>query len=78
MDPLKNLDWKEIRDHYDQRKEVHRQLVELLRLDDIKNFSSLSLGISDPAGNYSANEHHLGPKIVRGAKPLAKVPGASN
>lgn len=61
---LIDLDWREVRRHYDEREDIHHELTRLFRSDDVHNFVRLLLGISDRAGNYSANEHQLGPRIL--------------
>jgi hypothetical protein len=58
------LDWGAVRQHYDDRVSVHRTLVKLHKQNAVKEFADLALGISDSDGNYSAAEHHLGPKIL--------------
>src|SRR5687768_278518 len=64
MSALDKLDWSEVRNHYDNRTKIHRQLLELYQDNSISRFVDLLLGISDPAGNYSADEHKLGPQII--------------
>lgn len=64
MSALLKLDWKAVRDQYDLRGRVHRQLLALHRQRKVSDFVDLLLGISDPAGNYSAAEHGLGPKVL--------------
>ena len=51
-------------ENYDQRIAVHRRLLRLHERRDLAAFAKLLLGISDAAGNYSAAEHNLGPKIL--------------
>jgi hypothetical protein len=63
--PLSVLDWREVRRHYDDREDIHRQLLKLHARDRQKEFVDLALGISDKAGNYSASDHTLGPQIRR-------------
>ncbi|NNC01278.1 hypothetical protein HJC10_00160 [Corallococcus exiguus] len=53
-----------MREHYDERVDVHEELLRLHDQGPSDDFSKLLLGISDPAGNYSAAEHRLGPKIL--------------
>jgi hypothetical protein len=64
MSALTNLDWNHVRDHYDNRVEIHRQLLQFYREGELNPFVDLLLGISDPTGNYSADEHRLGPQII--------------
>jgi hypothetical protein len=61
--PLATLDWKLVRHHYDEREAVHRRLLTLNSTKLETQFFELAVGISDPNGNYSAGEHHIGPKI---------------
>lgn len=58
------LDWGAVRQHYDDRVNVSRTLVKLQKQNAVTQFADLALGISDIDGNYSAAEHHLGPKIL--------------
>ena len=60
---LENLDWDLVRQHYDEREVVHRRLLALHKGKRTKQFFELAVGLSDPNGNYSATEHHIGPKI---------------
>jgi hypothetical protein len=61
MSALSKLDWAEVREHYDLRHSIHKQLLALLQADNRLEFVELLLGLSDPNGNYSAVEHGLGP-----------------
>ena len=57
--------WAEVRQHYDVRVRVSNTLVELYKQHSVDQFAELALGLSeDGVGNYSAAEHHLGPKIL--------------
>lgn len=64
MSALLGLDWKQVRAHYDDRVDVHERLLKLHDGGLLDPFAKLLLGISDRAGNYSAAEHGLGPKIL--------------
>jgi hypothetical protein len=64
MLPLKSLDWEEIRAGYDHRAAIHKQAKQLLAQPAKGLFAKLVLGISDPAGNFSASRHGLGPKVL--------------
>jgi hypothetical protein len=64
MSVLETLEWSAVRRHYDQRSEIHRELLHLSSSNSTLPFVRLALGISDPAGNYSADEHKLGPQIL--------------
>lgn len=66
MSALEELDWGEVRSQYDNRVNIHRQLLKLYRANKVNQFVDLLLGISDPTGNYSADEHKLGPQILGG------------
>lgn len=59
-----NINLTQVREHYDRRHEISNQVKELLKNNDTDNFVNLALGISNPLGNYSANEHRLGPQIL--------------
>jgi hypothetical protein len=74
MSALANLDWSAIRHHYDVRVDVYDQLIELHRVGNISQFARLALGISNPDGNYSADEHKLGPQVLSGnLNPAGRV-----
>ncbi len=64
MSVLISLDWPSVRQHYDERVRVHREALSLHGKRRVPAFCDLILGISDPHGNYSAAEHHLGPKVL--------------
>ena len=64
MSAIANLDWEEVRKHYDLRCSTHKQLLQLMKQGKRSEFVDLLLGISDPNGNYSAVEHGLGPYIL--------------
>jgi hypothetical protein len=64
MSPLAALDWTAVRRHYDDRVRVHRELLALYNEKKVDPFVQLLLGISDAAGNYSADEHKLGPRVL--------------
>lgn len=66
MSVLDDLNWNEVRSHYDEREEVHRQLLSFHQTGKISKFVNLLLGISNPVGNYSAYEHNLGKQIING------------
>jgi hypothetical protein len=70
MVDLNDLDMGEIRDHYVMRERIHRRLRGLLEIGNTREFVRLALGMTDGAGNYSASEHGMGPRIlaVRGAE----------
>jgi len=62
---LDSLDWTEVRRHYDKRVLVSGKLLALYKDNSVKQFAELALGLTeDGVGNYSASEHHLGPKIL--------------
>lgn len=61
---IDQLDFKEIREHYDRRKETHRLLRNEFDVANINSYVRLALGIEDARGNYSASEHGLGPLIL--------------
>lgn len=61
---IAQLDIHEVRDHYLVRERTHTQICKLFGSGAVHDFVQLALGISDPAGNYSAAEHLLGPRIL--------------
>jgi hypothetical protein len=64
MLPLEELDWLGIRDLYEQRRAVHQRASALMRAKKKVAFAELVLGVSDPAGNFSASRHALGPRVL--------------
>ena len=66
MSALASLSWSAIREHYDERVDIHAQLLDLHQARNTQQFVRLALGISDPGGNYSADEHKLGPQVLSG------------
>src|SRR5688572_27311253 len=69
---LRGLDWNLVRAHYDRRVTVHQALVDRLdHREEPDGLCALLLGISDPAGNYSAAERGLGPTVLASNGPAA-------
>jgi hypothetical protein len=64
MSPLRGLNWSDVRQHYDDRALTHELLLELYAQHRVTRFAQLLLGISDPTGNYSADEHGIGPRML--------------
>lgn len=64
MSILQELDWAEIKAHYRDRVNEAKNLRELYENKNVSVFADLALGMTAPAGNYSASEHGLGPKIL--------------
>lgn len=61
---LEQLDFTEVRETYDRRLNVHQLLLKHFSEEAIEDYVLLALGISNPAGNYSANEWSHGPEIL--------------
>jgi hypothetical protein len=62
---LDSVNWTKVRKHYDERIGVSNTLVRFYKQNSVEQFAELALGLSgDGVGNYSAAEHHLGPKIL--------------
>jgi hypothetical protein len=68
---IDDLDMREVRNHYLLRERTHTTLRALFASGQVDGFVRLALGISDPAGNYSAAEHQLrlGPRILSENSP---------
>lgn len=64
MTALGSLSWENVREHYDERVNVHEELLRLHDRGPSDELAQLLVGLSNPAGNYSAAEHRLGPKIL--------------
>jgi hypothetical protein len=58
------IDFASVKQHYLKRKEVSNKLVSLLKNEKKKEYVELAVGIENPLGNYSANEHGLGCEIL--------------
>jgi hypothetical protein len=58
------LDMNQVREHYLNRERTHEELRCLFDAEEVQAFARLALGINNPAGNYSAAEHGLGPRIL--------------
>jgi Ethanolamine utilization protein EutJ (predicted chaperonin) len=64
MNYLYDLDWQQVLENYNNRINAHTKLLKFYENNKQKEFLQLALGISDSAGNYSASEHNIGPKII--------------
>ena len=64
MSALNSLNWLSVRKQYELRQKASAELLRLHAQRKLPQFIELLLGISDSAGNYSASEHGLGPKII--------------
>jgi hypothetical protein len=64
MSALDTITWPNVRSHYDERVRIHGELLALREKGNARQFANLLLGVSNAAGNYSAEEHALGPKIL--------------
>lgn len=74
MSLLAALDWNRVRGHYDERIDVHHDLIRLLDGGLLDPFARLLLGMSNSAGNYSAAEHGLGPRVLSSNRnPLQRL-----
>src|SRR4051812_19931941 len=61
---LSDLDMGAVRNHYLLRERTHHRLRRLYDAENVREFVRLALGMTEPAGNYSAAEHVIGPKIL--------------
>jgi hypothetical protein len=61
---LAKLDMRNVRDLYLRREWAHETLRQLFTAGAVHDFVQLALGISNPAGNFSAAEHGLGPRVL--------------
>jgi hypothetical protein len=64
---VSDLDMHRVREHYLHRERVHESLRRFFDAGNVNDFVNIALGVSDPGGNYSAAEHGLGPRILRGS-----------
>ena len=58
------LDMAGCREHYLSREQAHINLRRFFAAGSVEDYVDLALGIANPAGNYSAAEHGLGPRIL--------------
>jgi len=61
-----DLNFLDIWIHYRDRKQVSDKLQSLIYSQEQIEYSELAVGVSNPLGNYSANEHNLGWKVLDG------------
>jgi hypothetical protein len=61
---IAELNMADVREHYLSRERAHITLRELFLAGCVEDYVNLALGITNPAGNYSAAEHGLGPRIL--------------
>jgi hypothetical protein len=64
LELLKSLDWEEVASFYTMRVDLHRTAIALMNENRTEEFARLALGISDPAGNFSASRHRLGRLVL--------------
>ena len=64
LEEIEHISMEDVRHHYDDRVEIHKTLIKLLKNGNVIEYVNLALGINDFRGNYSADEHKLGPKIL--------------
>lgn len=61
---IAELNMSEVREHYLLRERAHTTLRQLFDAGRVEEYVNLALGITNPAGNYSAAEHGRGPRIL--------------
>lgn len=61
---IAELDMVGVREHYLSRESAHTALRQSFTAGRVEEYVNLALGITNPAGNYSAAEHGLGPRIL--------------
>ena len=64
MSPFESLEWDKIVEQFLERQAVSKQLIGLLEDGSAEKFAELAVGLNDPTGNYSANQHGLGWPIL--------------
>lgn len=64
MSALTDLDFDAVREQYKCRRAIHDRLAALYADGQVRAFVALALGIAEAEGNYSANDHGLGRKIL--------------
>ena len=61
---LGHLSMQEVLEIYLVRESTHQTLLSAFWDEQLESYLTLALGITEPAGNYSAHEHRLGPRIL--------------
>lgn len=61
---VSQLNMQTVCDHYIERSQTHRELRQHFEDGSVEEYVNLALGISNPAGNYSASEHRHGGRIL--------------
>ncbi|MFO1490258.1 MAG: hypothetical protein U1F87_04945 [Kiritimatiellia bacterium] len=64
MLPFDSIDAAQVKNDYTIRHRISADLLSLHNRKIHAKYSALALGVTDEAGNYSAAEHRLGPKIL--------------
>ena len=59
-----DLDFSQVRENYNYRKDTHKKLVKLLKKNKNDKYINLAVGIKNISGNFSASDHHLGEPII--------------
>lgn len=59
-----DIDLGEVKQHYQERGKISKQLRKLLKKHQMHEYCELAVGVSNIHGNYSAHEHQLGPRIL--------------
>jgi hypothetical protein len=60
---IDQLDMNVVRYHYDNRIDIHKQLLALFKKEHYDEYLDIALGITNTYGNFSASEHRLGEPI---------------
>jgi hypothetical protein len=61
---LSHLEMQSVKDHYCLREQVHRRMLHAFDKKEEEAFVRLALGVETQYGNFSANEHGLGKRII--------------
>jgi len=64
LNEIFHISISDVKSHYRSRKAIHSELVGLLQAQKANEYVKLALGITNSHGNYSADEHKLGPRIL--------------
>ena len=59
-----DLEMNLVKEHYTKRLNISKHLKSSLSNNNKEEYVELALGITDPLGNYSADEHKLGEMII--------------
>jgi hypothetical protein len=64
LNHISHISIQDVQNHYRSREAIHKDLLGLMQAQRKDAYVKLALGITNSLGNYSADEHKLGPRIL--------------